>query len=286
LKRCPACGATFSGESWRCPRCGAEPERRQGFPAFAPALATDSGYDPGHYAELYRLEAAHFWFRARNRLLAWALARYFPDARSACEIGCGTGFVLAGLREAAPGLRLAASEAFVEGLAFARSRVPDAELLQMDARAIPFTEEFDLIGAFDVLEHVPEDAAVLREMRRAVKPGGGILLTVPQHPWLWSAADEAARHVRRYTAAELREKVTAAGFRVERLTSFVSLLLPLMLASRRARPKGGGDPYAELRIGGFANALLSAVMDLERGLIRLGVSFPAGGSLLLAARRV
>jgi SAM-dependent methyltransferase len=286
LKRCLACGAAFEEDGWRCPQCGNEPAHLGEFTAFAPALAhAGGGYDPDHYATLYRLEARHFWFRARNRLIQWALQRYFPGARTLCEIGCGTGFVLSGLRQAAPDLCLCASEMFAEGLPFAQSRVPAARLYQMDARAIPFDAEFDVIGAFDVIEHIEDDRAVLREMFRALRPGGGILLTVPQHPWLWSAADEVAHHVRRYTSIELRRKATDAGFRVERLTSFVSLLLPAMLLSRRARIRKNADPYAELRIGRLANALLSGFMSLERVAIRAGVSFPAGGSLLLVARR-
>ena len=71
----------------------------------------------------------------------------------------------------------------------------------MDARNIPFRDEFDVIGAFDVLEHIDEDVAVIDEVRKALRPGGGFLMSVPQHPALWSQQDERAFHVRRYTAA-------------------------------------------------------------------------------------
>ena len=157
----------------------------------------------------------------------------------------------------------------------------------MDARAIPFVEEFDVIGAFDVLEHIEEDDMVLRQMHRAVRPGGGVLLTVPQHKFLWSRTDEYACHVRRYSAQDLVAKVAAAGFRVERMTSFVSLLLPLMMAARARQPATDEqfDPLAELRIGGIANALLEKIMGIERLAIRAGLGFPAGGSLLLVARK-
>ena len=96
----------------------------------------------------------------------------------------------------------------------------------MDARRIPFRDEFDVIGAFDVIEHIEEDVAVIDEVGRALRPGGGFVMTVPQHPALWSPQDEHAHHVRRYTAAGLRRKVEAAGFEVVRMTSFVRLLLP------------------------------------------------------------
>jgi len=248
--------------------------------------ATD-GFNPALHAELARLEAGNFWFRARNRLIAWAVRRYFPEAKTLLEIGCGTGYVLSALAAALPGAQLSASEVHADALSYAADRVPGATLFQMDARALPFESEFDVVGAFDVIEHIDVDTEVLREMHRAAAPGGGVLITVPQHPFLWSAFDVHSHHVRRYTAAELRDKVTAAGFDIVRMTSFVSLLLPLMLASRlikRTSPENH-DPLAELRVSGWRNAALEAVMAAERGLIRLGASFPAGGSLLLVARR-
>ena len=109
----------------------------------------NEGYDDGNFAELYGLEAGNYWFRSRNALLAWALGRYFPQARDFFEIGCGTGYVLAGIAAARPDLKLHASEASGRGLSFTARRVPQAELLQMDACAIPFAGHFDIIGMFD-----------------------------------------------------------------------------------------------------------------------------------------
>ncbi|MDD5389279.1 MAG: class I SAM-dependent methyltransferase [Gallionellaceae bacterium] len=233
------------------------------------------------------MEASNFWFRARNRLIVWALRRHFPQMRRYLEIGCGTGYVLAGVAQAYPEASLTGSEVFSVGLPYAARRVGKAELLQMDARRIPYREEFDAIGAFDVLEHIEEDEVVLSEMLRAVRPDGGIVLTVPQHPWLWSRQDEYARHVRRYRIGELREKVLRAGFKVEFETTFVSLLLPAMLASRLAQRKASADsdPLMELRLPNLINWAFESVMYLERQLIRLGIRFPVGGSLLLIARK-
>jgi SAM-dependent methyltransferase len=288
LRLCLSCHADFVGGGWRCPQCGFEPPRIGGFPAFAPGLAQGaSGYDPAHFAELARLEAGNFWFRARNRLIAWAIGRYFSGARNLLEVGCGTGFVLAGIAAAFPALKLSASEAAATGLAHAAARVPGASLMQMDARNIPFRDEFDLVGAFDVIEHIEEDRAVLAGLRAAAAPAGGLLLTVPQHPFLWSEFDARAGHVRRYRAAELRGKLIEAGFEIVRMSSFVTLLLPLMLASRLAqrRPRPDYDPLAELRIAPWLNWTLEQALDAERLLIRAGISLPAGGSLLVVARR-
>jgi len=184
-------------------------------------------------------------------------------------------------------MSLSGSEISTNGLAHAAQRIPQANFFQMDARAIPFEAEFDTIGAFDVIEHINEDEAVLAQIFRALKPGGGMLLTVPQHEFLWSQVDEHACHVRRYHAPELRTRIERAGFKVLTMTSFVSLLLPLMFASRLTRRKAQQDfdVLAELRLSPAANFVLKSILDLERGLIRAGVRFPFGGSLLVVAQK-
>jgi SAM-dependent methyltransferase len=255
--------------------------------AWAPGfVSTPGGFKAEYFAHLAEVEADHFWFRARNDLIVWGLREYFPNLETFMEIGCGTGFVLSGIASAFPSAALVGSEAFIEGLGFAASRVKNARFIQMDGRKIPYEEEFDVIGAFDVLEHIEEDEAVLAEAFRATKPGGGLLLTVPQHPWLWSATDEYACHVRRYSPAEIHAKVRRAGFEIVRSTSFVSLLLPAILISRRRRQNlKAFNPLDEFRISVALNRALEAVLRLEHGLIRVGVSLPVGSSRFIVARK-
>src|ERR1700681_3608983 len=220
MKACLNCNQTFDGEGWRCPSCGREPASR-GFLLFAPELAdSNDGFEPSAFARLAQVEPTSFWFRARNRLIVQIIKRDFPQARNLLEIGCGTGYVLLGVRQALPTVDVAGSELSVAGLAFAAQRLPGADLYQMDARHIPFDSEFDVVCAFDVLEHVAEDDAALAQMFKAVRPGGGIIVSVPQHPWLWSAGDDFAHHKRRYRRAELKSKLRAAGFSLLRITSF------------------------------------------------------------------
>jgi SAM-dependent methyltransferase len=118
-----------------------------------------------------------------------------PDEREHAGDRLRNGFVLEAIRSAFPRLRLVGSELFPEGLDYARRRLHDVELLQLDARALPFENAFDVVGAFGVLEHIEEDERVLGEMRRAARRG--IVLLVPQHPRLWSDADTIGHHVRR-----------------------------------------------------------------------------------------
>ena len=158
MKRCLACEARFQSDDWICPRCRFRPTLRDEIFQFAEKPPdTPAGFKPEYFARLAAIEQGHFWFRARNELIQWALCNYFPSAGSFFEIGCGTGFVLTGIRQNFPRMRLVGSEIFVDGLVFAKARLPEVELYQMDARRIPFEDEFDVVGAFDVLEHLVED---------------------------------------------------------------------------------------------------------------------------------
>lgn len=284
MRICLKCSQAFDAAHWCCPVCDWQPPIVDGFSALAPEFALDGGgFSSYFFAKLARLEAGSFWFRGRNKTIIWALQRYFPKIENFLEVGCGTGFVLSGIAAARDNLHLTGSEIFSRGLGFAAARVPAAELMQMDARCIPFVSEFDAIGIFDVLEHIVEDEAVLLEIAQALRPAGGFLLTVPQHPFLWSVADKTAKHVRRYSARDLKWKVERAGFKILRLTSFVSLLLPIMLASRWRKRGARADTQSELALSPAVDALLERVMSLELLLIRSGLNFPVGGSLLLIA---
>ena len=158
VRVCSACGSDRCDAAWRCADCGHSPTSIAGFPAFAPELASaNSGFREDYFRDLAALEAGNFWFRARNKLIIWAMQTYRPDCERFLEVGCGTGFVLSGIRTAFPSAELSGSEIFSAGLAFAAERVPSATFYQMDARAIPFRDHFDVIGAFDVLEHIDDD---------------------------------------------------------------------------------------------------------------------------------
>jgi SAM-dependent methyltransferase len=285
--RCPACAQTYSVDKEACPKCGFSPATIAGFDSWAPELARGGGgFKAEYFANLATLEAGSFWFRARNCLIVWALRKYFSRFSSFLEIGCGTGFVLSGIAKAFPSARVVGSEVFSEGLIFAAERVPAGGFVQMDARRIPYEEEFDVVGAFDVLEHIAEDEVVLAQMYRAAKPGGGLLLTVPQHQGLWSSADVYACHVRRYSSAELHLKIRRAGFEIVRSTSFVTFLLPAMWISRRRNSANKTfDPAAEFCLPSMVNRAFELVVRFEHVLMQIGLSLPIGGSRLVVGRK-
>ena len=156
----------------------------------------------------------------------------------------------------------------------------------IDAMRVPFRGEFDVVGAFDVIEHLEDDRGAIRQMAAAVKPGGGLILTVPQHPRLWSRFDEAGGHHRRYTRRSLVGKLEEEGLKVERATSFVMSLLPAVAWSRyHANRAEDYDVVAFDSQAKPGSRLLEWVLEREVDLIERGVSFPVGSSLAVVARR-
>jgi SAM-dependent methyltransferase len=287
LKRCLACDATFASVAWDCPECAWAPQGN-GVPLFAPALAeSDEHFPREDVRRLAELEEMHFWFVSRNELILWAVSRYFPLARTLLEVGCGTGIVLSRLQSGLPQLALTGADILPTALEIARERVPDAAFAQLDVRDLPFVEEFDVICALDVLEHIDEDALAVEQIAAALRPGGGLIVSVPQHPWLWSAPDEYGRHRRRYTRRGMRRLLEQGGFEPVAMTSSVMLLLPLVATSRllRRRVTDDYDPFRELSLSMRTNRILGSVMGVERRVIQRGISLPAGSSLVVVARR-
>jgi SAM-dependent methyltransferase len=257
------------------------------------AAASDAGLiahdDESHLdvlSRLNRLQETSFWYRSRNRLITQLASRHFRHAQSVIEIGCGTGYVLSALRAGLPSSRLVGGDVSSRALYYAGKRaLPNVDLIQMDICAIPSVAEFDLVCAFDVLEHVEDDEATLARFHRGLRPGGGILLSVPQHPLLWSEADVFKGHKRRYRRGELDDKCRRAGFELLASTSFVTSLLPAMLLQRLgAAYRSHYDPMAEHALPGWCGRLFEWSLDAEARAIGLGLSLPVGGSRFVAAR--
>jgi SAM-dependent methyltransferase len=277
---------------WQCPTCRQTVAESVEIPLFAPELAdTTSGFDPAAFDALAAVEASHFWFIVRNELIVGLAQRYFPGAKRYLEIGCGNGAVVQVLERARAWDRIVASDLHPRGLAHARARLPqNVEFAQLDARAIPAEAAFDLVGAYDIIEHIDDDEAVLRSMNRAVAPGGGVLIAVPQHPALWSRLDEVGQHQRRYRRGELERKLERNGFTIMFSSSYTSVLLPLMALSRLKMrlfpPAADSDIWGEYKVGPGANRLLSALLRCEVRMTRAGMRWPFGGSRVIAAAAV
>lgn len=174
MRSCIECRTAITNNEWVCPRCDWQPEEVNGCYIIHPALNDDEmGFRQESIDRLYNLEASHFWFRARNRLILWAMNKYFDIPKKFLEIGCGTGFVLNGIHDAFPKTKLTGNDISAHGLTYAAKRLGEVEMVQFDATSIPYENEFDIIGCFDVLEHIKEDQEVLKQINKALVAGGG-----------------------------------------------------------------------------------------------------------------
>ena len=251
------------------------------------------GYDPAFFAGLFAVEDRHFWFRARNQVISaltsQAVAQLSPGYR-VLEVGCGDGNVLRFLERACPTGMVVGMDLYGEGLKYARTRT-SCSLVQGDASRSPFGKKFQVIGIFDVLEHLPDDERILRDLWELLDDRATLLLTVPAHPKLWSYTDEAWGHCRRYRPEELRDKLEAAGYHVEYLTEYMASVYPLVWLNRKVRAKPRSDLSAaqllqrEVRIVPVFNRILSFLLSRETQRVTARKSLPFGASLLAVARK-
>jgi len=256
---------------------------------------SQGGYDPTFFEQLAQVEDRHFWFRSRNRLISSLVRKLTSRLRPGylvLEVGCGTGNVLRALRQACPDGKVVGLELWFDGLRFAQQRSA-GPLVQGDVRHCPFGKPFDLIGMFDVLEHIPQELETLTALRQALAPEGRLILTVPAHQYLWSYFDEAAHHCRRYSSQDIRERLTEAGFEVEFLSQFMTFIFPLVWLVRKisGRGKESGSEAArnltsrEFRVVPVLNELLTGLLNLEASWLSRGHHLPIGTSLIVVARR-
>ena len=241
-------------------------------------------FPEGETDTLAQVVAEHFWFRSRNELVIWALGRYFPHPARILDVGCGTGFVLTAIRAWSADVVLVGSDVDAAALEVARHRVPTATFARADAQHLEHDEEFDVVCALDVLEHVDDDDGALTRIAAATRPGGGVLVNVPQYAWLWSSADDYLEHRRRYAKAELERKVRGAGLTILRSFAWMGPLLPVVAVSRlRDRRRTDYDPLREFRVPRPVGRTFETILGLERGLIQRGASLPWGSSRFVVA---
>ena len=230
------------------------------------------------YDRMAELDERHWWYRARREVLADLIRRKIrlPAHPRILEIGCGTGHNLMMLKRfgSVDGVEIddAARAIASSRLGHAVKDAPLPALAGIDERA------YDLVAILDVLEHVEADRAALVSMAGKLKPGGRILLTVPAHPWMWSAHDEVNHHKRRYTKKSFRAVVHDAGLELELLTYFNSLLFPVAAAARLAGRMTGNKDSDDALPPGPVNKLLEAIFRAEAYAIGR-LPFPPGLSL-------
>jgi SAM-dependent methyltransferase len=228
----------------------------------------------------------HWWYRGRRRIVRAELERLdLPEGARLLDVGCASGQMLDLLSEFGSATGVDPDEESIE-----LARLHGHEVLAAGLPALPFADgTFAACTCLDVLEHLPDDAAALTELARVTRPSGALLVTVPAYEALWSAHDDANEHLRRYRAGTLKPLAQRAGWRVERMTYFNTLLLPAAAAVRlaerfRHRPRAREVSDLHLSPPGL-NGALELPLRIEAALLRSGGRLPAGLSLLALLRR-
>jgi SAM-dependent methyltransferase len=242
------------------------------------------------YAVMREVEDSHWWFAGRRRIVESFVREIVSElslpagARPRIlDVGCGTGANLELLSRFGDAAGVDISE---DALSFCRGRGLQ-NVRHGAAESLSFgDDQFDLVTALDVVEHLDDDLAGLREMRRVLRSGGRALLFVPAFMWLWGVQDDVSHHRRRYTLPQMRATVEAAGLTVERatyanLTFFAPILAGrLLMRALRLRPASENNVNVSA-----LNGVLGRLFGAERHWLRR-FNFPLGVSAVIVARKV
>jgi len=217
--------------------------------------------NPAEYGRMFANEDHNWWFVSRRELVVDLVERlHYNGTPLILDVGCGTGATAAALSRIGRVVGLDFSRLALE----ACSQRGLAELLRSGAELIPLASECaDLIVATDILEHIEDDVAALREFHRVLKPGGHAVITVPAYQFLWSEHDVALMHKRRYVSRQLAERYRRAGFRQVRLGHALCLLFPLALGRLLNRWRDQGK-VPEAQIQSLPEWLNTALVRLQR----------------------
>lgn len=234
------------------------------------------------YREMADLDQRHWWYRARRQILQELIRREVRPPRGAkiLEIGCGTGHNLEMLGQFG---EVDAIELDDESRAIAQGRlgrdILSARLPELTGIA---ERHYDLIAALDVIEHIDGDSEAIAAISTRLRPGGKFLMTVPAHPWMWSAHDTVNHHKRRYSKASLKGLIDGSPLTLDRIGYFNSLLFPLAVADRLVSKLRGKDE-AEVKLPSTPlNSGLEAIFAAERHLVGR-LPLPPGLSLFAVA---
>lgn len=247
------------------------------------------------YAIMDEVEGSHWWFVGRRSILESFLSDIVKRLASTIQVGsagngsvlrildvgCGTGANIEMLSQFGDAEGVDVSD---DALEFCRRK--GLKVQKGLAETLPYADEsFDLTTALDVIEHLDDDVAGLREMFRVTRRGGYSLFFVPAFMWLWGVQDDISHHRIRYTRSQIVERINSAGYTIERATYANWTFFSPILAGRSFMKLTGIKPASENNINVSAlNGLFGKLFSAERFWLK-NFNFPFGVSIVVVARK-
>ena len=240
------------------------------------------------YAIMDEVEGLHWWFVGRRAILESFLEPLVARVKletldpEILDVGCGTGANLEMLSQFGPSQGVDVSD---EALEFCRKK--GLSVKKGLAEDLPFSpDSFDITTALDVIEHLDDDVAGLKEMFRVTKHGGYSLFFVPAFMWLWGVQDDISNHRIRYTRRQIVERIKNAGYTIERATYANWTFFPPILAGRVFMKLTGIKPESENNINVSAlNGFFGKIFSAERFWLK-NFNFPFGVSIVVVAKKI
>lgn len=290
---CPKCkrGIQLKSNSYYCSNCNIFYSIRNGIPCFVDKNYRGDGFSPENLRFLSGMEEKYFWHKGRREIIYQIIKDWAGDKISnlrMLELGCGNGNILQYLKK--KGIDVEGGDISFEGLVFCK-KIVDIPLCQIDALNTPFvSESYDIVGLFDIMEHLADDQLLLREAYRICKKGGLIIVTVPAYKSLWSYFDEISGHKRRYSKKELVSKLQKAGFKAKKISYYMFFLFPLYWAfrklniSKKDSKSIAPSKLTEQKYIPVVNSLFLLFLRIEKWLLKK-IDLPFGASLICVAKK-
>lgn len=285
---CPKCktGLKRQENSLKCNKCKFTAKVKSGIVYFHPGIPEDlKNYNAKFYEELYRHEQKHFWFTSRKNVILRHFKDFVKPEESILEIGAGTGDIMREL--ISKGYKnVAVGEIHASGLKYAKN-YGIKQLFQFDVNKSPFKNHFDVIGAFDVFEHLDNDDLALKNIKQMLKRYGRVIITVPAHNWLWSDIDRQSGHLRRYNSKTLQELLERNSFEILAARGFFASMLPLLYVRTLLNKKKSNKKLEDrngFKINPQINWMFKTIMLIENSLI-MNIPASFGGSIIIIARK-
>lgn len=293
---CPYCRSILCAEKDRyfCAKC------IYGFPilensiiSFVKDTNENNNFNERMCNNLLEMEKKHFWHIGRKEIIISMLKIFISDCTNnvkMLEVGCGNGSVLRYLKK--EGIDIEGVDVSLPGLKFCRKQA-NIPLYQLDVSitALPFISEcYDIVGMFDLIEHINNDQQILEEVYRCCKKNGFLIVTVPANKYLWSYFDIIAGHKRRYSKKEIERKLYKAGFKVEKISFYVFFLFPIIFLMRKLHSLNNRkrniqiNNFIEIQTIPLLNSFFLMLMRLEKKILPF-INLPWGTSLIVVAKK-